>query len=144
MDKKLLATTSFKNGYNCSQSVFSTFSSDFGLEKTQAYRVAAAFGGGMGRRGATCGAVTGALMVIGLKYGAVDAADKAAREKAYGMVNEFAEKFQARNDTLICNELLGVDISTTAGREFARKEGRFDSLCSKYVSDAVEILEEII
>jgi C_GCAxxG_C_C family probable redox protein len=144
MDKKDLANACFKSGFNCSQSFFSAFSSDYGLEQSQAYRVAAAFGGGMGRRGATCGAVTGAFMVLGLKYGAVGGADKAAREKVYGLVNQFAEKFTERNGTLLCNELLGVDISTTSGRDFARREGRFDTLCPKYVGDAAEILEEIL
>ena len=144
MNKKELATTCFKSGFNCSQSVLSTFSPALGLEQMQAYRVAAGFGGGMGRRGATCGAVTGAFMVIGLMYGAVDGNDKAAREKAYGKVNEFADKFIARNSALLCNDLLGVDISTPTGREFARKEGRFESLCPKFIGDATEILEEIL
>jgi C_GCAxxG_C_C family probable redox protein len=144
MNKKDLATACFKSGFNCSQSVLSTFSLDFGMQQTLAYRVASGFGGGMGRQGGTCGAVTGAFMVIGLKYGAAEAGDRAAREKSYGKVNEFAEKFSERNRSTLCKELLGVDISTPAGREVAHKEGRFDKLCSKYIADAAEILEEIL
>jgi C_GCAxxG_C_C family probable redox protein len=144
MHKKDLAIACFKSGYNCSQSVISIFGPELGLEAQLAYRVAGAFGGGMGRRGETCGAVTGAFMVIGLKHAAVDGSDKAARDKAYGVLNDFAERFEARNGTLRCNDLLGVDISTAAGREHAHQEGRFDKLCPKYVGDAVEILEEIL
>lgn len=144
MNKKDLATACFNRGFNCSQSVISTFGPDLGLDQELAYRVAGAFGGGMGRRGDTCGAVTGAFMVIGLKYGAVEAGDKAAREKAYALVNEFAARFEARNGDLRCNALLGVDISTAAGREFARLQGRFESRCPKYVGDAAEILEELL
>lgn len=144
MDKKDIATACFKSGFNCAQSVISTFSQEYAMEQEQAFRVAAAFGGGMGRRGATCGAVTGAYMAIGLKYGAIVAEDKAAREKTYALVNQFAEEFQARNGALLCNDLLGVDVSTSDGREFARKEGRFDILCPKFVGDAAEILEEIL
>lgn len=144
MDKKQTASACFQNGFNCSQSVFSAFSSEYGLETEQAYRVAAAFGGGMGRRGATCGAVTGALMVLGLKYGSVSGADKEARDITYQKVNDFAGMFTARNGSTLCNDLLGVDISTPEGREYASQQGRFKSLCPKYVTDAVEILDAML
>ena len=74
------AVACFKEGFNCSQAVLSSFDDDFGLDKDMALKLAAGFGGGMGRMAQTCGAVTGAYMVIGLKHGAITGQDKAAKE----------------------------------------------------------------
>jgi C_GCAxxG_C_C family probable redox protein len=76
MDKVDSAVSSFKEGFNCSQSVFSTYSRLFGLNHEVALKIAQGFGGGFARMGQTCGAVTGAFMVIGLKYGKVKAGSK--------------------------------------------------------------------
>jgi C_GCAxxG_C_C family probable redox protein len=88
--------------------------------------------------------VTGALMALGLKYSATDAADKETKEQAYVRVQEFAERFQARNDSLICKDLLGCDISTPDGHKMAGELGLYKSVCPKLVNDAAEIVGEML
>ncbi len=138
------AVATFKKGFNCTQAVLSTFGEEYGLGPLVALRVAAAFGGGMGRMGKTCGAVTGAFMVIGLKYGMTKPEDLQSNERAYGSVNEFVEKFKSLNKSIICRELLGYDISNRDTLIEVRNKGLFHLICPKYVRDAVEIVESLI
>ncbi|MCJ7610636.1 MAG: C-GCAxxG-C-C family protein, partial [Candidatus Aminicenantes bacterium] len=90
----------FRQGYNCSQAVLAAFAPRLGLERDKAFRLAQSFGAGLARLGETCGAVTGALMVIGLKYGKVRAKDEAAKEKTYRLVREFMDRFRSRHGSL--------------------------------------------
>jgi C_GCAxxG_C_C family probable redox protein len=113
----------------------------FGLDRETALRVAGAFGGGMGRRGETCGAVTGAFMVMGLKHAKTKADDDDAREKTYEQVNEFVRRFRERTGTILCRELLGHDLSTEEGREAVAEQNLFSTRCTVLVRDAGEILE---
>jgi C_GCAxxG_C_C family probable redox protein len=94
--------------------------------------------------GETCGAVTGAFMAIGLKYGKATAEDDAARDKTYDLVREFVTRFQSRHGSICCKELLGYDLSNPQEREKAKQKGLFDTLCPQLVRDAAEILEEIL
>ena len=107
-------------------------------------KVSGAFGGGMGRMGETCGAVTGALMVIGLRYGKTRAEDEQTKEKVYTLVQEFVKRFKARNGSILCRELLGCDLSTQDGRTLAKEKQLTKTLCPKYVQDAAEIIEELL
>jgi C_GCAxxG_C_C family probable redox protein len=133
------AVSCFKEGFSCSQAILSTYGQELGIDKATALRISAPFGGGMARMGETCGAVTGAFMVVGLKY----AKDKESKEKIYRLVNEFAEKFKSRNGSILCKELLGCNIGTPEGMKAVREKGLIDTLCPKLVKDAAEILEEI-
>jgi C_GCAxxG_C_C family probable redox protein len=114
------------------------------MDEQTALRVACGFGGGCARLGLTCGAVTGAYMVIGLKYGKVKADDNDAKEKTYAFVQEFSERFVARNKSLNCTELLGCDLGTPEGRVKVKELNLMVAVCEKLVRDAVEILEEIL
>ena len=98
----------------------------------------------MAQMAETCGAVTGAFMVIGLKYGKTEAEDDNAKKKTYGLVKEFCTKFKARNKSIICRELLGCDISTPEGMKYVKDNKLVDKVCPKYVRDAAEIIEEIL
>ena len=133
----------FKKGYNCSQSVLTSFSSELGLDDDQALRLAAPFGGGFGHRGEICGAVSGAMMVIGLKKGYIDPQDKAAKHALYDLAGEFQERFVERQGTIHCRDLLGVDISSPDQLELARETGVFKTRCPNFVQSAVEILEDM-
>ena len=106
--------------------------------------MAGAFGAGMARTGQTCGAVTGALMVIGLKHGQTQGEDKQAKEKTYALAHEFLERFKARNGALLCRELLGYDIGAPEGMQAAKDKGLFAALCPRLVANAVEILKELV
>ncbi len=109
-----------------------------------ALKVAGAFGGGMGRLGETCGAVTGALMVIGLKHGKIKDDDDEARERTYELAQEFTARFRARNESLLCRELLGHDLNTPDGMKAVADKQLFLALCPRFVRQAAEILEQIL
>jgi C_GCAxxG_C_C family probable redox protein len=137
------AVKRFRNGFNCSQAVLGSYCEQFDLEYDRAFKMATGFGGGM-RMGGTCGAVSGAFMVLGLKYGNSTAEDKEAKEKTYKKVEEYTKRFKVRNDYVTCRELLGCDLSTPEGMKEAKDKNLFSSICPKMVQDAVEILEEML
>ena len=137
------AVATFKQSLACSQAVLATFAPELGLERDTALKLAAGFGGGMGRMGNTCGAVTGAFMVIGLRHGGTSGQDLEAKTKTYATVREFVKQFQAKHGCIGCNELLGCDISTPEGYEKAKQSGAFANLCPQFVHTAAEILEAL-
>jgi C_GCAxxG_C_C family probable redox protein len=144
MSNSETAVEAFRAGYSCSQAVSSAFAPGLGLERDPALRISSGFGGGMGRTGQTCGAVSGALMVIGLQYGSVNPQDKAAKEKVYALVREFVEQFRARNGATLCPELLGYDIGTPEGLRAVHEQGLSATVCTLAVRDAAEILERLV
>jgi len=131
------AASLFGKGFNCTQSVLTAYGTELGLNKEIALKIASAFGGGMGLMGGTCGAVTGAFMVIGLKHGATEP-HREAEMKTYKLVEKFVNKFKSRNNSILCKELLGFDIASPTARKIAKKK------CPKYVRDAAEIIKEIL
>ena len=134
----------YKEGFVCSQALLSTYGEQFGLDREIALRVAAAFGGGMSRMGETCGAVTGAFMLIGLKHGNVKPKDKKARQKTYEVAREFVSRFESRYGSVRCKDLLGCDISTSEGYNLAKEKKLFENVCPQYVEDAAKIIEQIL
>lgn len=128
----------FEEGFVCSQAVFAAFSDKYGVDKNTALKIGNGFGGGIARKQEVCGAVTGAIMLIGLKDGKVDPKDQAAHEKTYQNVDNFCQKFTQKNNSIICSEILGCDMST------AKERGLFGTLCKKCVNDAAEIVSEIL
>jgi C_GCAxxG_C_C family probable redox protein len=144
MNHAEIATAAFQEHFNCSQAVISAYAAELGLDRTAALRLATAFGGGMGRLADTCGAVTGAFMAIGLKYGMVSSAEQAAKEKTYGVVQEFARQFRARYGALDCRDLLGCDLSAPDGLQTAREKHLFDTRCPHLIRTATEILDQLL
>jgi C_GCAxxG_C_C family probable redox protein len=98
----------------------------------------------MARTGQMCGAVNGALLVIGLAHGSTAADDAAGKEKTYAVTRGFWSRFKERHGSLLCRELLGVDIGTPAGREVAMRSGLFKTRCPMFVRDAAEIVEQLL
>lgn len=133
----------FGDGFNCSQAVLGSYSQDFGLDSGQAAKVATGFGGGM-HIDSVCGAVTGAFMVLGLKYGNAVAEDQEAKVKTYEKVVEFTGRFKDRNDSVMCKDLLGCDITSPEGMSKAKENKLFGSVCPRMIRDAIEILEEML
>jgi len=138
------AVSNFKKGFSCSQSVLSAYGPKLGLSRAMALKVAGAFGGGMGRMGSTCGAVTGSFMVIGLKYGAARVENLQEKEKVYGYVREFVKRFTSLNGSIICKELLKCDLSTMEGVQTAIEKQLFVTVCPKLVQDATNILDQLL
>jgi C_GCAxxG_C_C family probable redox protein len=135
------ALSRFAAGFNCSQAVLSAYAE--GIDDETALKIASGFGGGMGRMADACGAVTGAFMVLGLKFGHASS-DREAKETIYARIRDFAERFKARNGSLVCRDLLGCDISQPEGLRRAADEKLSSVVCPKFVQDACEILEEML
>lgn len=144
MSKSSEAILCFNQGFNCSQAVLSTYCENLGLDKTTALKLSCAFGGGMGRIGETCGAVTGALMLIGLKYGKCNADDNESKDKTYQLVQKFANSFRAEFGSVRCKDILKFDISKQEEHDQARDSGVFKTVCPNLVKRAVEIVEDIL
>ncbi|MBE3144151.1 MAG: C_GCAxxG_C_C family protein [Planctomycetes bacterium] len=144
MNHEEIAVSCFDSGFVCSQAILSTFGPRFGLNRELALRVAGAFGGGKARIGETCGAVTGALMAIGLCYSKVKPEDDEAKEFTYRLVNRFVEEFKQQYGSIHCRDLLGYDISTVEGRQLAKQNDLFDTKCRNFVRSSPEILESLL
>jgi C_GCAxxG_C_C family probable redox protein len=142
MSKVQKAVAIFRSGFNCSQALLRTYGPDYDVSPLHAVQIAAGFGGGM-RRGDTCGAVTGALMVLGLRYGPRQAQDASAKDTVYPKVREFSRRFEDRCGSVVCRDLLGSDIGTPEGMKHAKEEKLFETVCPQIVQVAAEILEEM-
>lgn len=136
------AVKNFEKGFNCSQAVFSVFAEDFGLEEKLAQKIASGFGGGIARGGDICGAVTGAIMALGLKFFTTDTDIQQSKTKVYEIVREFKKRFEKQHGSIICRELLGCDIRTDAGFKKSLEEDLHNKICKGLVQDAVKIVEQ--
>lgn len=143
MDQVTRAVALFGRGYMCSQAVFAAFSEQFGITEKQALQIGGCFGGGM-NKGEVCGACTGALMALGMKYGQVDLNDFDSRMAENAKAVQFLDEFKKRKGSYICRELLGCDISTEAGRAAAVENGLFGKLCPEMVRTAAEIVKDML
>lgn len=139
------ATAYFLEGYNCAQSVLLAFCDDLNLDEEMAARLASSFGGGMGRLREVCGAVSGMFLAAGLLYGYSDPKDTAGKKAQYERVQKLAREFSARNGSIVCRELLGLDHHTDAPTPAARTQEYYKKRpCAELVGDAAEILAQMI
>jgi len=132
------AVKMFEEGFICSQAVLAAFSEKYGLDEKLALKIANGFGGGIARNQEVCGAVSGAIMLIGLKYGKTKSDDSASHEHTYELVNDLITKFTEKNGSINCFELLKCKLPE------AKQKGLFSSLCSNYVRDAAEIVDGLL
>ncbi len=136
------ALAHYQNGYSCAQAILAAYAARYGLTHDEAHGLAAPFGGGLSRQADTCGAVSAALMVLGLHYWDRQAGPREAKEKIYKLSQEFLQQFKQRNGTLLCRELLQLDISDPVDLEQARQSHLFDTRCPNFIRDAVELLDQ--
>ena len=136
-----IAGTVFRQNFNCSQSVFSVFAPQFGVDEATALKLASPFGAGLARRGEVCGAVNGALLTLGLARGAETPAGK---DEIYRLSQEFMRLFEEKHATLLCRELIGCDISTPAGYQTATEKRVFVTICPALVREAAEIVQALL
>jgi C_GCAxxG_C_C family probable redox protein len=121
--------------------VLSVFCEKYGIDRETAFRIACGLGGGC-RSGEICGAVSGAVLVVGLKHGHHIAGDTESKKNCYEKTTEFINAFKAKNRSIVCREILGHDISTAEGNEQARNKNLFKTVCFDMVRSAVSILED--
>ncbi len=128
----------YENGYLCSQAVLAAFAEKYGLPEEYALKLGTCLGTGM-RKGEVCGACTGALMVLGLAHN-----DPKNRKSAYDRSECFLNTFQETNGSYLCNDLLGCDVRTPEGVQYALDHHLFTEFCPRMVASAVGILENIL
>ena len=137
------ALSYFISGFNCAESVLLICSEVFNIQALFIPRIATGFGGGIGKQGEACGAVTGGVMALNLLYGRDDAERREDKETAYAKAAEFMKRFEEQNGNLRCGELLQVDIGTDAGLDLYRKRGLKEDVCIGAVNSAVRLVLEI-
>jgi C_GCAxxG_C_C family probable redox protein len=143
MTKNEMAKCAFSNGYNCAQSVLKPFAGQLDIDVNTALKLSTGFGAGMGRLQGTCGAVTGAYMVLGLKFGQ-QIPDDTSKEKVIDMIREFTERFKDEHKVTDCRDLLRTDLTTTSGRQFFDDNNLHEKVCNKCVATSVSLLEEMM
>ena len=137
------AVQKFLDGNSCSQAVLTQYCELVGLEKTSALKIASGFGAGM-QMGKTCGALSGAYMVLGLLLGGSGIGTSEGRREVSEAIVELTRKFRERNGTTDCRDLLGCDISTSEGLVIAKEQQLFTTVCPRFVRDVSELLHEIV
>jgi len=143
-NKSEVALNKFSAGYNCAQAIIYAFSDDLGIDKDTALKVATGFGAGMGRKQEVCGAVTGGIMVIGLKYGRGEKDERKIMDQAYVKVRALMDRFSEEHGTFICRKLVGeCQLTTDEGQKEYRERSLFQNVCKPCVGTVAEILEDI-
>jgi len=142
-NRKEKALQCFSEDLHCSQSVLAAFSEECAITEEQAFRLGSCFGSGM-RRGNVCGACAGALMVLGLVHGETRPGDAEGRRRTNMLNDLMMDRFCEANGSCLCNDLLGCDIRTPEGKQYARNNHLFTEFCPKMVASAVDILEDIL
>jgi C_GCAxxG_C_C family probable redox protein len=144
MTKAEEAVILFHQGFNCAQAVLSVFAPDLGLDLDTALKVSQGFGAGIGRSDEICGSLSGAIMAIGLRYGAIRGDDAAAKEKTYAVVHEFVEGFKTRHGSVACTDLIGYNLSDPQQYAEAKTRRAATERCPAFVRDAVTLVEKVL
>ena len=143
MNKADRAVELFAGGFNCSQAVLTAYAQDFGLDEELTLRLGSELGSGA-RNGQLCGAVSGALLVLGLKYGHYDSADTESKTRGYAIADEFLRRFREDNGSIVCRDLLGYDLTKPEDMAVIMEKKLFGNFCPLMVKSAVEVLESIL
>ena len=133
----------FAQKYNCSQSTFTPFARHFGMDLDLAFKIAAPFGGGFGHMGEACGAVSGALMALGLAKGNA-VVDREKKYACYHLAAEFQNRFKVEHGSVLCPKLLGLDIGDPEQLQQARDRNLFAEVCPNYIETAVRLMADIL
>jgi C_GCAxxG_C_C family probable redox protein len=142
-DKIKIAKEKFESGYNCAQSVFFACLDDNQISRDTALKIATGFGAGYGRMQEVCGAVSGAIMALGLKYGRGENGENEITSEMYQKTQDFIKSFEEVHGSIICRELLdGCNLRSEQGQAEFKDKDLFNKTCLKCVETAVKILEE--
>ncbi|MFG6393005.1 MAG: C-GCAxxG-C-C family protein [Lachnospiraceae bacterium] len=146
INRREAAMENFLKGYNCTQSVLLAFEDLLPMEnRKEIICMASSFGGGMGRLREVCGSVSGMFLVAGLLYGYEGPETGQKKTELYTRIQELAHRFEEQNGSIVCRELLGLDVK----REKPVPEARTDEYykkrpCKELIGMAAGILEDFI
>jgi len=132
----------FSNGYNCAQAVVGVFCEEDGMDIDSAFKVTSGLGGGL-RYGEVCGAVSGAILAIGLKCGFYIEKDFTQKAYCYEKTFEFIEKFKEANNSILCRDLLNLDIYCPDDHKTPKAKEAHKTVCPNLVAEAVRVVENM-
>ena len=145
MTKAEKAVALHRGGSACSQAVFTVFAEELGLDPRAAHKLSTGLGGGIGRLGLACGAITGGVLALSLAFGSEDGADQDAKLDTYARVAALFKAMEAKHGSSQCRTLLGgADLWTEEGRAAVKAGGYSDKVCNALVADVVEYVEKEI
>ena len=142
LDRYKTALEYFSTGSGCAQSVALAFQDKVDLEEIQIKKVASSFGSGMGKLQMTCGALTGAYMVMGFLFPLAN--DKSEKERQYASVQELARRFEKVHGSIYCRKLLNCDFNSHEGEQFFLENDLKNRVCSRCIRTSISILEEML
>ncbi|AEG59127.1 C-GCAxxG-C-C family protein [Desulforamulus ruminis] len=138
------AVALMKSGFLCSQSVFSTLGEELGLEPKLALKMTTGLGAGIAGQGDICGAVSGAILAIGLKHGNHEGrSGMDGQHKTFFLTQELIHRIKIKHGCYTCKELTGIDFTKPEGMKRAQELGIGEKVCFHVIRDAVEIVKEI-
>lgn len=144
MNRAEIAVNTFKDGFNCAQSVLSSFCDRTGISRDMSLKLANGFGAGMGRKQEVCGAVSGGILVISLLHGRGENGEIKDQETTYLKVRELMDKFGSKHETVSCRKLIDeCELLTSEGQKRFVSENMIER-CHSYVEYTVKVLEEIL
>jgi len=143
MSKVEIALSKFKAGYNCTQSVVYAFADEANIDKNTLLTISTGFGAGMGRKQEVCGAVSGAVIILGAKYGRKENESNDKTEITYSKVQKFIDEFTKEKGSIRCSELLhGCNLLTDEGQKKFQEKNMLCEVCFKCVELACDILQK--
>lgn len=144
MRKQDLATNKFHEGYNCAQSVLLAFAPELKIDEGTLLQISSGFGAGMGRTQKTCGALTGAYMVLSVKFGRQHPTDITSSDKVVDLIHDLTKKFEVMHGFTNCIELLNLDLNSAEGQDKFRKKDLHNKVCTHCVNSVVTLLDEAL
>ena len=141
---KDIAIQSFRSGMNCAQAVVTAYADRLKFDPDLAAGLSCGFGGGMGRLQQTCGALTGAFMVLGIHNSRLFSDRAELKNRTYTQVREINEKFAQSQGATDCRSLLGCDLQTDEGMQFHKDTNQSKMICEKCIAASIELLDEIV
>ena len=144
MTKSEQAVALHGGGSNCAQSVLCAFTKELGMDTAQAHRLSTGLGAGLGRRQHLCGAVGGGAMALGAALGNDSGADLEAKERTYAAVLSYVREMEAEFGSLECDALLGVDLTTDAGKAEYKAKNLGTEVCNRIIARSAEAVEKIL
>lgn len=133
----------FMQGYGCCQSVVAAFADLYGLDEVMAKKIAAGFGGGVGRMRMMCGAVSGIVILVGLDCGQTEGNDREGKSNCYKVVQELLAQSKEQNGSLICAEILGLNGHDKATSSYVASERTAEYYRSRPCAAKVECAARI-
>lgn len=144
MNQKQTAVNNFSTGLNCAQSVLMAFAEELNLDQKEAFKIASGFGGGLSHNGKVCGAVAGAIMVLGHRHSSLENNSPERKEMLNLKINSFLGKFRLEHGSIDCKDLIeGLSLMTPEGRAEVKARDLRNKTCIPVVESAAKLISNL-